>query len=100
MEKKSKNRKLNYLDEAILFMKSLLKSGKRETARSIKGVLLEVCRDGTEYDDLKPHGEVENMYRLHIPPFDPDDDFNQGFRVIMIIMEKHVLATSIGPDFS
>ncbi len=100
MEKKVKSRKLNYLDEAILFMKSLLRSGKKETARSIKGVLLQVCREGADFSDLKPHGDVENMYRLHIPPFNPDDDFNQGFRVIMIIMERHVLATSIGPDFS
>ena len=100
METIVKKRKLNYLDEAILFMKSLIRSGKRDTAKSIKGVLLDVCRKGAKFEDLEPHGDVENMYRLHIPPFNSDDDFNQGFRVIMIIMENHVLATSIGPDFS
>ena len=100
MEGNKKVRKLNYQDEAIAFMKRLIRSGKQTTAKGIKSVLLEVCRIGVEYSNLEPYSDVKNMYRLHIPALNKEDGFQQGFRVIIIIMEGHVLATSIGPEYS
>ena len=98
MTTQTKARKLNYLDDAIWFMKSLLRQGKKDSARAIKSVLLEICRQGTEYPDMTPSGETENMYRLYIPPVKTDNAYHQGFQVTLIVMENHVLATSIGPE--
>ena len=99
-EKIKKIKKLNYLDDAILFMKSLLRRGKRDTAKAIKSVLLEICRNGSSYPGLVKYSDVKNMYTLHIPATGSEEEFKQGFRVLLIIMEYHVLATSIGPEYS
>ena len=95
-----KPRKLNYLDDAIIFMKSLLRERNRDSAKAIKSVLREVCRQGTEYPDMTPFGTTDNMFRLHVPAVKTDNAHFQGFRIILIVMENHILAMSIGPEFA
>lgn len=100
MAEKLKIRKLNYQDSAIMFMKSLLREGFKDSAWAIKSVLLEVCRLGSEYPDMTPFGKTNNMFMLHIPAVKTDDTYLQGFRIILIVMKNHILAISIEPDFA
>ena len=95
----SATKKLNYLDDAISFMKSLLSSGRKESARSIKKRLLEVCRLGIESGDLIPAGQTKNMFQMHISSTPSDGPNHPGYRITMIIMEKHVLVTTIQTEY-
>lgn len=83
-----------------MFMKTLLREENRDSAHAIKSVLLEVCRQGTEYPDMTPHGTTSNMFRLHIPAVESDDTYLQGFRVLLIVMQNHVLTMSIEPEYA
>lgn len=96
----SKARKLNYQDEAIMFMKSLLREGHTDSAQAIKSVLLAVCLRGTEYPDMTPFGTTRNMFRLHVPAVKTDETFLQGFRVVLIVMDNHILTMTIEPEFA
>ena len=92
-------RKLNYLDEPIALMKSLLHSGKKETARHIKSVLLQICKMGHDYPDMIPAEETKNMYHLHVSSTKSDGPNHPGYRISIIIMENHILVTSLVVEY-